>query len=915
MTVVSIPACFSRPVTLGLVAVLVLGLAGCKTKKDADDPTILGIPASKAYLGVEYSYNFGAYGGEDILDFSLSNAPSWLGLEDTANKARQGIILRGVPGITGGQRGEDDLGKNLDIVLLTTDGDRVGLQPFDIEVVENEVSLSASDVTEGTGAGTEVEDGGESACEPPEMAETGIHSYTRNLYDDDGNVVGTGDRTDKTHPMVVTVTLDQPSVTTVSVAFQLTSQYNPEDCDSGVVAPHQQCDNSADNRDNAAVGPDVVALGSASESALPVPDYLQYQLDEDGYFSGGVLTFEPGITECYIRLEVVNDTIAESPESFTLALTEVREGLASISDGTSEGELSIEIADDEPRAMLETALGLAQDAINAMAVDPDVDPIPEYLVRLTGERKGGYRVRLSTANSSAVPGTDFEIEVQNESGEWGTGKSVEIPATSDTGRFRIRVLDTFANALDRDKEVRLSVDEVYQAGREGFAGAAGSTLQVGLNELTGDLLVGNDGAFVPTDMALGHDGRHFIVGYDGGTNLPQLRILDRLGADSLAPVELPDAPVAGSGVPVVDYIEKKLSNDSFERRLVVSYSTAGAITGATNAGGTDLVTALYQFDSAAEPAGYVQVWAHQSGSAGNDSPRWVGLDSSYSVFISGQTSGAWSPDGSAGGMDSFVQRIDTDQDGGSATAKVAWTRQAGSGLDETVIGGDLATSGAVAVGTSRGAVAGEPQLGGRDFYFYDASSPTASLTIRQRGTEADDTVTAAQYVDNGLWLAGHAFSQYSAQAVEDSSVPGALELTQEATASEAGFLLRYAMSGQLNRVVMLNDVDDISDEQVNVLSLFDDDLVVAGSSNGLFGAQASNGSNQPQAILARVDADTGVEAGDAVIWRAQADLDNARVVRLGQYRNQELAALVEVGESGSRQWQLVLYSGSGRRLN
>ena len=111
---------------LVFLALLSLGLSGCKTEKDPDQPTILGVPPVFAYLGVEYSYNFGAYGGEDILDYSLTNAPSWLALEDTSNKARQGIIMRGVPGLTGGSRGEADLGKTEDINLVTTDGRMAG---------------------------------------------------------------------------------------------------------------------------------------------------------------------------------------------------------------------------------------------------------------------------------------------------------------------------------------------------------------------------------------------------------------------------------------------------------------------------------------------------------------------------------------------------------------------------------------------------------------------------------------------------------------------------------------------------------------------------------------------------------------------------------------------------------------------
>src|SRR5690554_8017603 len=124
---------FPRPVVtkkLTIVLLLALAASGCKTEKDPDQPTILAATPGTAYLGVEYYYNFGAYGGEDILDYSLTNAPSWLALEDTSNKARQGIIMRGVPGLSGGARGDADLGKLKNINLVSTDGRMAGSMPF-----------------------------------------------------------------------------------------------------------------------------------------------------------------------------------------------------------------------------------------------------------------------------------------------------------------------------------------------------------------------------------------------------------------------------------------------------------------------------------------------------------------------------------------------------------------------------------------------------------------------------------------------------------------------------------------------------------------------------------------------------------------------------------------------------------------
>lgn len=193
---------------LAVVLLLAITASGCKTEKDPDQPTILGIPPATAYLGVEYYYNFGAYGGEDILDYTLTNAPSWLALEDTSNKARQGIIMRGVPGLSGGARGDADLGKLTGINLVSTDGQMAGAQPFDIEVNYNALSLEADTFTEGA---TPINpDTRREHCALPDMETAGEHSFTINTYDGNGDVSGTRDLTLPTRPVFAKVILDRP---------------------------------------------------------------------------------------------------------------------------------------------------------------------------------------------------------------------------------------------------------------------------------------------------------------------------------------------------------------------------------------------------------------------------------------------------------------------------------------------------------------------------------------------------------------------------------------------------------------------------------------------------------------------------------------------------------------------------------
>ena len=337
---------FPRPVSVtatritvvrwaGLILALLV-VSGCKTERAADQPTVLGTPPATAYLGVEYYYNFGAYGGEDILDYSLTNAPAWLALEDTSNKARQGIIMRGVPGLTGGARGEDDLGKIQDINLITTDGQDAGVQPFDIEVKYNPLSLDAETFIEGESP--DIPETPREHCAPPDLDTPGEHSFTINEYNQDGTVSGTRTLTAATRPVAVKVLLEKPSVTRVSVAFNLTSEYDPSRCDPDVNAPHQRCDHSDANRGEAIVGQDIVALGSGSGALLEEPTYLSYQQDEDGVYTSGLVTFEPGVTECYIRLEVIDDQFPEPSEAGLLTLTEVRNGLAGL--GENNGSLA-----------------------------------------------------------------------------------------------------------------------------------------------------------------------------------------------------------------------------------------------------------------------------------------------------------------------------------------------------------------------------------------------------------------------------------------------------------------------------------------------------------------------------------------------------------------------------------------------
>ncbi|WP_166263672.1 hypothetical protein [Marinobacter caseinilyticus] len=949
----------------------VASLSGCKTKKDPDQPTILGQPAANAYLGVEYYYNFGAYGGEDVLDYSLTKAPSWLALEAINNNARQGIIMRGIPGITGGNRGRSDLGKTENVTLLGTDGTLVGLRPFDVDVKENVLSLSADEsFREGTSAAQKPDKAGQiRTCQLPEdigITETeakariesgeeeppriqGEHTYLADQYNDDGSVSGVVTRTKPTNPVLVRVLLDQPSVTKVKVAFELLSDFDPTECDAGanIAPPHQKCANGFENRDKAIIGQDIVGLGSNSASQLPVPDYLEYLPDDNNNLTRGVITLEPGITECFIRLEVVDDDSPEKLESYRLELTDVREGLAALGAGNTVVRQTMSIVDNEVSVVFETPDGAQTDVINAGEIRP-------YVAKLIGREDNGasYRVRLKDGTgTTAVPVEDFEIlEKINEPDLPGPEDDVyqsieelvfaeasvgDTPVAAENEvTFYLSAQNGSALPLDADKVIVVAVDQRYQDGRDFYAAQADGGLRVSINEFTTESVIQSQDGFIPTDMTFAANGQLVVAGIDvsGGpdvpANSPVLLAYDRQG-------QLADAYlIAGTTTdlinpPVLSYSERAIDGDDstvIVRELIVAFGTEDALPAAANAGGIDSIAALFRYDSSV--AGYARIWQFQSGTAGDDIPRAVALDRFGHVFIGGETSGAWPESTSAGDLDSYVQRIDTELSEDNLLPALAWTRQVGSGLADKVHSLDPQSTGVFLIGSSRGAVAGEPQLGGEDYFFYNASSATEAITVRQRGTNAEDLVTDALLADGQIWIAVKP-DEYRRFGIVSRFSVNDLTLRSQRLNSAAASILNYSIPAVLSGALTLNDIDDNAQDGFSTVTAFESDIISAGFTEGDFVANDAVASNGSHAIIARVGrqvretpdaeatfSDELVEVpGLEELWRTQSEKPGSRVIALTQYRNEKFIALIEQDQPDGQLWYLSVFSGSGRLLN
>ncbi|WP_150913705.1 hypothetical protein [Marinobacter halotolerans] len=931
---------------LATCAMLALVVAGCKTERDSEDPVILGVPPEDAYLGVEYSYNFGAVDEDDILNYSLTNAPSWLALEDITNNARQGIIMRGVPGITGGQRGRADLGVTSRINLVGNDQATAGAQPFSIDVQENQLSVVSRDYSESAPEPEENPESGQGEddeipdfqCAKPVTEPMGEHTYSINLYDESGNVTGSEEKTSTTRPILVQVNLDQPSVTRIRVSFELRSGFNPNRCDQGFTPDHQRCDTGLANSDEAIIGRDIVGLGSGSGGVLPTPDYVQYQSDEDGNLTRGVLTLEPGITECYVRLEVIDDLEPEKLEAFSFALTEVRSGIAGLGSSNTGVSEPLRIEDDEPTVSLQTRLGGKRDVVNLGAQT-------EYVAKLEGDREEEvYFAKIGPQDGSdAIQGTDFELQLETTpgAGDWVNADLITFPVGTDEVAFRVSTspASSYNNPADNDRFVLLGLDSNYQSGRSNYAASKrDDELRVSINELAILPEVGSESGFVPTDMTMGQNGRVFIAGYDSADdNRPMVRVIDQKGSQVSEKSLYPRA-VSLDAPPVIAFAARDVESgdeDVLRYEFAVSFGVEEDDAGNPTPGNVNIVTQRWFYDSALAPADYARDWQFVNGTDEDDFPRWVGITStSGEVLVTGVTRGVFDTEDTPGGrLASFVQRIDTEPDGPLLVPELAWARQVESvSHDERVVGGGIQNTIPIVIGDSSGSVGGESQFGGKDGFFYTLQVIGEEIDVQQVGTDADESLVDGFFAAGTVWLIGNGNNNY--RVVTEAGVK---VLRRTATESEAGFLLGYTPAGSAMETYLANDEEDVSTETLRTAMIFNDDLVAAGSTDGVLTDDPAVQTNtlKDPALFRRnrqprfeEDEDDDADNDDVsdktpIIepsqqWNRQiaiADPGIGIVEALTNYRNDEITALIKRDVTGGTVWTLNLFNPEGKPLN
>ncbi|KAA8981877.1 hypothetical protein [Halospina sp. K52047b] len=886
-----------------LLLALPLLLMGCgDTSNSPEDPRILGFPPQVAYLGVDYNYNFGAVGGDNLLNYSLVNNPSWLALEATTNKARKGIVLRGVPGITGGREGEDDLGQYDSIRIATNDGNLIGDSEFSVEVRHNPLEVVSGTVTEGEPYEPEVSKDSDEVCEIPDMSVSpGVMVEHDNLVSGDSGPYGKASGDYQTYRSLIRVDLGQPSVEPVSVRFRISD--GQADCDESGELP---CEYRDGNQGRVIFGEDLLLNGNDPIYSHPghfpePPKYIEY-LNEGESSASGLLHFEAGQTTCFIPVWVHDDNFAENTESFEVELQEVTEGIAALDQDGAVRTRSIPVEDETPTVDFE-----------AESITVSENGGRKVTATLNRPNDTGEALYAAVEVVEVTDGPSWQVDLCPEQGSTDCVTAskttnngslvIAFDPGSDETTFYVQASTSSDAPLKEEIMRELQFDQSFQYGREFAAATTDSTVETYINEWPDDVTQSQLG-FPVDSLVAGALGEVYVAGVDSSSAI-RLQSINRLGNPDVSAGAQSDVVALGenSGVDSGDWPQ---TSDA------IQLAFAGENTGTT--GSPQVTRYLGVAYPAASNQGLVKLFSSNISTeevSGNDqtvrSDR--GDECLWQSTIAAD--GVWDQkaldvnldgslySGALGEGSVRVTRIDTGEDSDTcvAAADQAWMER----LDATgpALNGvfSTATAGIVALGSDRGAVDPGSFIGGEDFYLFSRNADTGNVSERgQFGTDEEDNAKLSDADGNRFWLAGDDGGPYE--------VDGSGGFEEDAEGSAGPFLITVNSNGALQGAIHPGDLEDQDGQVSNIQA-----LAVSGD-NAFIAGQTDDG----RVYLMELRY-TGSESGDepSIEQRWSAIVDGAEsIVDMDSYRDRKLY-LVADGGSDSGQW-IRLYDQSGNAL-
>lgn len=751
-----------------VVAVLILLSSGCgETSKSPEDPEILGVPPDTAYLGVDYSYNFGAAGGGNQLkNYSLSNNPSWLALETTTNKARPGIVLRGQPGISGGGNGEADLGSNESIRITTNDGSLLGDRDFEINVKHNALSVVGDTITEGQSHTPDVDKDEDAVCEMPDMdVSRQVEVRHRNLRSDDESDFSSATRTYTTRPALLRVDLDQPSVEPVSVRFKVSEDKpfaevdvneNKDVCsnDDNSGDESRPCEYEDTNRAKAIFGEDFLLNGNDDrygyDATFPEPpEYIEF-IDEKDEEGTGVLTFEPGKTTCFVPIWVHDDDLPETTERFDFELREVTEGLASKDEGGANPDGRIEIEDETPTVSFKEER-LVVTRGESRTVKAELDRPND-----TGDT---LRAGVEWVNDAGDPVDDVEACFGDcpdpDDFDDGSPLTIEFQPGSQEAEFKLRATTNGdPKPLEDDETFEIGFSDTYQFGREFAAVSTDDTTEVTINEWADDLTTD----FSLETLVAGELGEVYAAGTDGSELAA--RSINRLGEEAIDEdrdsVELSSNGTWPDPEGAIELVFDSRDTGTSGSPEISRYLGLGYTAGSE--GWLTLFSSSIDREDD-EPL---------ERSSGADDLQWqYGTDTDdLGAFQLGGMSvsneGDLSLAGTGEGDDSIrLLQVDNNTDSSTPEPELRWERPKETGGTNTVVGlVSSGLSGFSAVGSTRGTVEPDDVVGIEDFFFFGAETDGSEGTTTQFGSEKEDKISAVSGGSTRVWLGGDGDIRY-----------------------------------------------------------------------------------------------------------------------------------------------------------
>ncbi len=268
--------------------------------------------------------------------------------------------------------------------------------------------------------------------------------------------------------------------------------------------------------------------------------------------------------------------------------------------------------------------------------------------------------------------------------------------------------------------------------------------------------------------------------------------------------------------------------DDYPRGIAVDSSgiyvtgfTSGIIAGLENFGGTDAFLRKYDF-------GGTDQWTRQFGTSDEDRPYTLGADDS-GIYLAGGTMGSL-VDGytNPGSYDVFVRQY-------LASGGEGWTDQFGTSAEDRANAVAAGASGIYVTGYTTGSLVEYGHQGGADAFIRNYESSGSIGWTRQFGTSGDDTVYATEADTSGVFVAG--------------STTGLLG--QTSSGGTDAFVRKYEAGG--NPVpVWTTQFGTAADDAIAGISLDGAALYVAGHTTGVFAAYGQSSLGGQDAFVAKL---------------------------------------------------------------